>query len=73
MFSRGLFQNWQFFHLFILGKIGQEIVFHDTLKRKNTPLDYVNKKLKKSKNWDFSIGVVHCFGHKLAILACFQC
>ena len=25
-------QNWQFFHFFILGKIGQENVFHDILE-----------------------------------------
>ena len=28
-------KNWLFFHLFILGKIGQENVFHDILERKN--------------------------------------
>ena len=33
-----LIKNWEFFHLFILGKIGQENVFENSLK---------NKKLKK--------------------------
>ena len=47
-------KNWRFFHLFILGKIGQENVFYDILERKNTFLDYKNIKLKKWKNWDFS-------------------
>ena len=46
--------NWQFFHLFILGKINHENVFHDILDIKNALLDYNNIKLKKWKNWDFS-------------------
>ena len=51
-------KKWQFFHLFILGKIGQEKVFNDILdKKKNAFLDHKNIKLKKSKNWDFSKGV----------------
>ena len=50
-------KNSKFFHVFILGKIGQENVFHDILDRKNAFLDYKNIKLKKSKNWDFSRGV----------------
>ena len=47
-------KNWQYFHLFILFKIGQENVFYDVLNRKNALLDYKNIKLRKSKNWDFS-------------------
>ena len=39
-----------------LGTIGQENVFHDILKRKNTFLGYKNKKFKKSKKWHFSKG-----------------
>ena len=39
---------------FFLGTIGQENVFYDTLKRKNTLLGYKNKKFKKSKNCNFS-------------------
>ena len=50
-------KNSKFFHVFILGKIGEENVFHDILDRKNALLDYKNIKLKKSKNWDFSKGV----------------
>ena len=53
-FQRIFVKNWQFFHLFILGKIGQENVFYDILERKNAFLDYKNIKLKKWKNWDFS-------------------
>ena len=45
-----LIQNSPFFHLFILGNIGQENVFHDILEGKNASLGYKNKKLKKSKN-----------------------
>ena len=50
-------KNSKFFHVFILGQIGEENVFHDILDRKNALLDYKNIKLKKSKNWDFSKGV----------------
>ena len=45
-----LVQNWPFFHLFLLGNIGQENVFYDILQRKNAFLGYKNKNLKKSKN-----------------------
>ena len=46
-FQSILVKNWQFLHLFILGKIGQENVFYDILERKNAFLDYKNIKLKK--------------------------
>ena len=45
-----LLQNWPFFHLFILGNIGQENVFYDIVERENAFLGYKNKKLKPSKN-----------------------
>ena len=45
-----------FFQLFFLGTIGQENVFYDILKRKNTFLGYQKKKFKNSKNWYFSKG-----------------
>ena len=54
-------KNWQFFHLFILGKIGKEKVFYVILDKKNAFLDYKNIKFKKSKNWDFSKGVSRSF------------
>ena len=44
------------FPTFFLGTIGQENVFYDIRKRKNTVLGYKNKKFKKSKNWHFSKG-----------------
>ena len=52
-----LVKNWQFFQIFILGKIGQKNVFYDILERRNAFRDYKNNKLKKSKNCDFSKGV----------------
>ena len=45
-----LVKNWQFFHLFILGNIGEENVFHDILEKKTIFLDHKNNKLKKLKN-----------------------
>ena len=68
-----LVKNWPFFHVFILGNIGQENVFFDILEEKMS-LSYKNKTLKKSKNWDFSKGlftVLHRFGKKLAIFPSF--
>ena len=60
-----LVQNWPFFHVFILGNIGQENVFQDILEGKDAFLGYENKKLKKSKNSDFfAKGVAHGFGLK---------
>ena len=60
-----LVKNWNFFHLFISGKIGQENELHDMVEEKKASFDYKNNKLKKSKNWDFSKGLVHGFGQKL--------
>ena len=56
-----LVKNWQ---LFILGEMGQENVFHDTLERKNAFVDDNNKKLRKSKNWDFPKGAGPSFWSK---------
>ena len=48
-FSKGVSPCFllKFFHVFVLGKIRQENVFHDILERKNAFVDYKNKKLKK--------------------------
>ena len=63
-----LVPNWPFFHLFLLGNIGEENVFYDILERKNAFLGYENKKLKKSRKIDiFPKGLVHGFGPKLVI------
>ena len=42
-------------------------MFYDIVGGRNAFLDYKNKKLKKSKNWDFSKGFVRGFGQKLVI------
>ena len=52
------------FPTFFLGNVGQENVFYDILERKNALLGYKNKKLKNSKNWDFSKGVYPWFWSK---------
>ena len=31
-----LVQNWPFFHVFVVGNIGQENVFYDDVERKKT-------------------------------------
>ena len=48
----GHFSNFIF-----LAIIVQENVFYDILERKNPFLGYKTKKVKNSKNWDFSKGV----------------
>ena len=57
-------EKWPFFQLVFLGTLGQENVFYDILKRKNTFLGYKNKKFKKSKNWHFFKGVNPWFWSK---------
>ena len=60
-----LVQNWLFFHVFILGNIGQENVFYDILEGKNAFLSYKKKKFEKSKNWDFFEGIRPLFWSKI--------
>ena len=63
-----LINNLKFFHVSIFGKIRQENVFDNILERKRVFLDSKIKKLKNSKNQDFSKGViVHGFGKKIEI------
>ena len=57
-----LVKNVKLFRVFILVKKGQENVLDDILEWMKTFLDYENTKLTKSKNWDFSKGLVHGFG-----------
>ena len=52
-----LVKNWKFFHDFIFVKIRQENVFDDILGTKKAFSDSKIRKLKKSKNRDFSKGV----------------
>ena len=40
-------------------------MFYDVLEGRNSFLDYKNKKLKKSKNWDFPEGVSPWFWSKI--------
>ena len=47
-------KKWPFFHVFLLGNIGQENVFYNILEQKNAFLALKKKKFKKLKNWDFS-------------------
>ena len=71
-FSRGVspwlwlkIDNFSIFY-WNIGKIAQQSVFESILERKKQVKQQV-KKLKKSKIWDFSKGVVTGFGQKLAI------
>ena len=57
-----LVKNVKLFRVIILVKKGQENVLDDILEWMKTFLDYENTKLTKSKNWDFSNGLVHGFG-----------
>ena len=40
-------------------------MFYDIVEGRNAFLDYKNKKLKKSENWDFSKGVSPWFWSKI--------
>ena len=62
-----LVKKWPLFQLFFSGNIGQANVFYDILERKYFFRGYKNKKLKKSKNWQFSKGVIPWFGPNMAI------
>ena len=42
-------------------------MFYVILKGRNASLDYINKKLRKSRNWDFSKGVSPWFWQKLVL------
>ena len=66
-----LVKNWQFFYLFNIGKIGQEILFENIVGRQKTFPGYKNKRLKKWKNWDFSKGVSPWFWSKIGNFSIF--
>ena len=63
--------NSPFFHLFILGNIGQKSVFHGILKRQNAFFGSKNKKFKKWKNRDFFKGVSLWFRSKIGHFSMF--
>ena len=52
-------ENWNFFHVWFLGKKSLQILFADTLNRKEGFLEHKNvfskkwKKLDLVKNWNF--------------------
>ena len=54
-------KNLKFFHVFIFGKIshGQQNVFDVILESKKRFKTIKNRNLKKSKNQDFSKGVLY--------------
>ena len=66
-----LVKNWQFFHLFNTGKIGQENIFENILARKKFFQTIKTRILKSGKIGIFLKGLVHGFGQKLAIFLCF--
>ena len=73
-------KNEIFFHLFIFGKIGKKKDFSDILERKNSFLDYKNKKQNKTKkkkkgkrkNGLFPHGLVHGFGPQVGFVPRFH-
>ena len=46
-------------------------MFYDIVERKNASTDFIKKKLKKSKNWDFSKGVSTLFWSKIGNFSTF--
>ena len=52
------YKNGHFSNFFFFGKIGQKNVFYDILERIKVFLGYKKKKLKKSKDWHFSMVLV---------------
>ena len=62
--THGLCPKMAIFRTFFVGNIGQENVFYDILEHKIAFLGYNNKKFKKSKNGQFSIGVNQWFWSK---------
>ena len=56
-------ENGHFSKFSFLSKIGQVNVFYVIVERKNAFLGYKNKKLKHSKNLDFSKGFLSKNGH----------
>ena len=60
-----------FFHVFFLGNIGQENVFHNILEQKNAFLAYKKERSSKSRKIEiFPKGLTHGFGQKMAIFPC---
>ena len=60
-----LVKKWVIFPDFFIRKKGQKRNFYDIPEWKNAFLDYKNRNLKKSRNWDFSKGVSPWFWSKI--------
>ena len=52
-----LVKNWQFFHIFNIGKIANQNVFECILQREKALADFKDNKLKKVETLGFSKGV----------------
>ena len=63
-----LVQKWSFSNFFFFGKIGQENVFYDILRRKNSLVCYKKKEVQKVEKLPFfPKGLTNGFGPKMAI------
>ena len=60
-----LVKNWNFFHVCFLGKISLQILFADTLNRKEGFLEHKNVFSKVENIRIFAKGLVDGFGQKL--------
>ena len=52
-----LVKKLKIFHVLVFGNVGQENICDDILERKKACVDYKKKEFKKTKTWDFSIGI----------------
>ena len=66
-----LVQKWPFFQPLFLGKLDQENVFYDILKRKNAFVGYKTRSAKTRKIDIFPKGLTHGFGPKTVIFPTF--
>ena len=64
-------ENWPFYHVFILGDMGQKNVVYNIVERKHAFLGYNNKKLKKVENLRFLQKVNLWFWYKIGHLSIF--
>ena len=64
-------KNMKVSHVFSCLQNKPKNVFENILETKKSFEDYKIEKFKKSKNWDFSKGLVHGFGQKVKMWPCF--
>ena len=60
-----LVKKLKFFHLLCLSKIDREKVFADVLDKKEAFKDYKNNCVRKTQNYNFSIGVSPSFWSRI--------